>query len=147
VDSGFEFQFPTSTECIRGTARKDADIPVKDTPMKILAIHRRKYGRGACFEMDLEGEGRFKAPVTTAKHFVEYLRKTEGLLEGIWLKGFSDSEQSSINLSDFGYHLEHKCRQRGRVSGGKGDEEEFISIVKKGTDSKFGFCLGSAATV
>jgi hypothetical protein len=145
VESGFEFQFPASTDCIRGTARKDCDIPVKDTPMKILAMHRRKYGRGACFEIDLEGEGRFRAPVTTAKHFVEYLRRTDGLLQDIWLKGFSDSEQSSINLSDLGYHVEHKCQQRGRVPGGKGDEEEYIDILKKGSDSRYCFCLGSAS--
>ena len=145
-DSGFEFQFPASTEHIHGTARKDSDIPVKDTPMKILAMHRRKYGRGACFEIDLEGEGRFRAPVTTAKHFVEYLRKTEGLLQDSWLKGFSPLEQSTINLSDFGYHLEHKRRQRGRVSGGKGDEEEFIGILKLGPDARHQFCLGSVPT-
>lgn len=146
VDSGFEFQFPTSTEWIHGTARKDSDIPVKDTPMKILAIHRRKYGRGACFEIDLEGEGRFRAPVTTAKHFVAYLRKTKGVLQDTWLKGFSHMEPSTIDLSDFGYYLEHKCRQRGRVSGGKGDEEEFIGILKLGSDSKYQFCLGSVPT-
>ena len=151
VDSRFEYSFAAdpSTEAaqwIHGTTRKDSEIPVKEVPMKILALHRRKNGRGASFEYDLEGEGSFRAPITTAKHFISYLRKNEGVLKEAWLKGFSKSEPSWIDASSLEYYLEHKKQRRGRVSGGKGDEEEFITIVKRGLMGNFDYILGSEET-
>jgi hypothetical protein len=151
VDSRFEFSFLDDlsiegAQWIHGTTRKDSEIPVREAPIKILAIRRRKNGRGASFEFDIEGEGSFRAPVTTAKHLVCYLRKTEGILQDSWLKGFSKSEPSWIDLSNLGFYLEHREQRRGRVSGGKGDDEEFITIVKRGLLGNFEYVLGSEET-
>ena len=158
----FEFQFPDTcasesvscecarrdepgTVCVRGTARKD--IPVKDAPMRIIALRRRKCGRGVSFEIDLEGEGSIRAPNITTKNFVEYLWGTEGLEEfDAWKKGSIPLEPETIDLSRLGnYYLKSKG-ESGRVSGGKGDKEAFVIFSKLGADSQYSVCIESVAT-
>lgn len=141
VDSIFEYNFANDGQHIQGIAK--TKLPVKDIPMKILAIHRRKNGRGASFEIDLEGEGRYKAPITTTKHLVAYLQNNEGILPNCWQKGFSAGEPSMVDLSSYDYFIEHKREERGRVSGGKGDQEELIDVVKREQSGTFQLVLTS----
>jgi hypothetical protein len=143
VESNFEYVL-SDIQHIQGKAK--SKLPIQELPMRILAIHRRKYGRGASFEFDLEGLGCYKAPITATKNLISHLRDKDGLLRDCWLKGFSASEPCTLEMDGYQYYLEHKREESRPMSGGKGDPEELITIVKREPDGSFQVVIKSVPT-
>ena len=128
-EKGFEYSFDDDTDhsdrFIHGRAKLASDLPVEAKPMKIQKLIRKKQGRGVRFEIDLVA-GRYKAPVTVLKKFVQYLRE-QGDADANLVKG---QEPFELPLAEKGYYILHPEQKRGHVQGGKADDEEWIQIVR-----------------